>query len=318
MVNAGPALSGRLRTTVEDAERNVVATLDDRAVALQYGESLAFSLPWNVGHTYAGAYAFRVHLVGSETEEELASDAWPFVISPDRNVGSRLVAWEARILSGSTALLEAHAENRGANAPLVGASARVRIRAAGTTAPILFEQTHALSTLLPGGEWTSGFSWLAAVPSGLYEAELDILQSGETVLSEARATVEVVDGVLLSGSLKLRPADIVVGTATDAEVVLTNRLASAVSAVPLAVEVINGPTGAVLVREELTVDLAASGTEIEDGASGDKRARRRALSRLPAGEGGEPRSEHPRRPQRHRSAHSLRADRRRQGGDVAS
>ncbi len=261
LLNAGPAVGGTLRTTVEDAAGALVALLDERAVSLDYGQSLAFALPWNTGRSYAGDYAFRVRLVSSDTTATLATDAWPFAITPDLTLAARLVPRQTRITSGATAVLDARIENRGTNAPLLGGLARLRMRAAGTTVPVLFEATLPLSTLLPGGLFTSVFDWPATVPAGQYDAELTVFRAGEPVLVTAHASIEVVtDEVSLVGSLALSPPDILTGEGTDAEVTLTNRSSVAASGLLVAVEVADGPTAAVLVRTTLTLDLAAGET----------------------------------------------------------
>src|SRR5262249_9708750 len=63
LANGGAAHRGPMRTTVEDPDGRVVAVVDERSVDLAYGATLAVTLSWNTGRTYAGDYAFHVRVL---------------------------------------------------------------------------------------------------------------------------------------------------------------------------------------------------------------------------------------------------------------
>ncbi len=260
LLNAGPSLSGTLTTTVEDAT-GVVAVLDERAVSIGYGGGTAFSLAWNTGRTYAGSYAFRVRLVPTTSGQPVASDEFPFGITSDLALSARLVPRQKQIEAGRTVVLDARLENRGTNTPLLGTTARLRVRPRGASDPIVLAATAPVPTLLPGGVWTGSFEWPATAAPGIYDLELAAFRPGEPALATAGASIEVTAAAQsFTGGLTLSPAHVLPGEATDAALAITNLGSVAAPGLPVAVEVVEGSTGAVLARGMTTLDLEAGQT----------------------------------------------------------
>jgi flagellar hook assembly protein FlgD/Tol biopolymer transport system component len=260
-INAGPSVSGTLRTTVEDASGATVALLDERSVSLGYGEKAAFSLRWDTGRSYAGAYLFQLRLIPEEGEPPVASAAFPFVIAPDLTLAARLVPRQTRVEAGSVTALDARIENRGTNSPLLNAVARLRILPAGPGEPVVFEGTLPIATLLPGGLWTGSFGWPVEVVAGSYDAELTVVRADEPALVTAHAAIQVMsESSALAGTLALQPANVLAGDGTEALLTLTNRGGVPASGLPVSVEVVQGETAASLKRAALTLDLGPGET----------------------------------------------------------
>jgi subtilase family serine protease/Tol biopolymer transport system component/flagellar hook assembly protein FlgD len=259
LTNSGSDFEGTVETSVEDASGSRVASLDARQVALSYGGRLDFPLLWNTGGTYAGPYAFhtRVTDAGGLLRAE-ASRA--FTILPDVSIAARLRALRTVVPEGEPAAFAARVENRGANVPLEGSSARLRIVPEGGGAP-LFESSTALPLLLPGGLWESALSWPSATPQGRYSAELAVLRSDGTLLAGAAAAFEVTSAsTVLVGSLQLQPADILTGQDSQAQLTVANHGTTALMGLAITVEMTGGADPSVLLRETVSLDLAPGET----------------------------------------------------------
>ena len=255
IVNGGVPFAGSLRTTVEDAGGQQVVLLDARDAALEFGQSIAFSIPWNTGTTYAGGYTFRVRAIEAASGSVAAEAGRSFSILPDIAVTARLVPDRATVGTGEAARFAVRVESHGVNAPLEDLVRRMRIRPEGSAVPI-FQSEGLIPRLLPGGVWETNLTWPGAAPAGRYTAELLVMRSG-SALATASATLTVIPtGLALAGAIALDPAAVLAGTVLQAHITVANRGASVVSGLPIRIEVISGPAATVIAAAALSVDLA--------------------------------------------------------------
>ena len=152
VANAGTPFSGRTaRTTVEDAAGSEVALVDERAVSLEWGKSVAYALDWSTGTTPAGPYAFRVRVRATGETEPSAAAERPFAIEPGLSLLARVLPQPLVVTEGSPASLVLSLENRSTNAALDGATARLRLWPEGASGPATFETVRALPSIPAGG-----------------------------------------------------------------------------------------------------------------------------------------------------------------------
>ncbi len=259
ITNGGPPLQATLRTVVEDASGHEVALVDERPISLDYAGGERLDLTWSVGSTYAGAYAFVTRLVdegGGVTAE--ARDG--FQVLPDLAVAGRVVPEQAFVAEGAPAAFACRVENLGANVPLSGLVARLRVVPEGAEATIVFQADVSLPLLLPGGLWEDRLVWPTALPAGRYAALFTALQ-GEASLATAQASFEVrAAGLALSGAVAVEPADVLLGGEVDARLTVTNLGVAPVVGLPVTVDVADATSGTVLLQQPLSLDLAAGET----------------------------------------------------------
>lgn len=239
---------------VEDPEGHEVALLDERPLVLVYGQEANYELPWNTGTTYAGEYRFRLRLrdAGGAALPP-AEDA--FQIAPDVRAAARLVADAAAVPLGMVAGFAGTVESRSVNTILTGLSARFAIRPEGTSGPASFETDVALPALLPSGIWQGPVAWPGAAPAGRYTAELRVLRGAET-LALATAPFEVTAAARLAGTIAAVPDHVLAGDAFEARIEVRNLTPSALTALPVLVDVVSGTTAAVSLSQTLTLDFA--------------------------------------------------------------
>jgi fibronectin type 3 domain-containing protein/flagellar hook assembly protein FlgD len=248
LTNGGAAFSGEVRTTVE-AGPATVAVVDSRQVTLAYGQSLDFTLGWNTGLTYAGDYAF---VARAAAPAGAVHSAQPFRILPDVNVSARILPGAASVPQGQPATFTARVGNDGLNAPLDGASARLRVLLAGAPEPV-FIATAPLPRILPGGSWEGALAWPSAQPAGDYVAELEVLAPAPLASASAPFRVVAPPGSVV-GTLSVA-AHALRGEGALAQATVTNTGTAPLLAKAFAVEVASGETGEVLVRAPFTLDL---------------------------------------------------------------
>jgi subtilase family serine protease/flagellar hook assembly protein FlgD len=255
VVNGGAPFDGMLRTTVEDTAGQEVALLDARDATLAFGRTVEFSLSWNTGTTYAGAYAFRVRamdLGGAATATAESS----FSVLPDISLTARLVPERAIVGAGDSVGFDARVQNRGANAPLENLVGRLRILPEGSPQSI-FQTEVPLPRLLPGAVWEARLTWPSAAPAGRYIAELQVLHAGSALaIAQAPLTVSPGEEDALSGTIALDKPGILAGAGFNAQITITNRGPSALSGLPIRVDVLSGADATVVATAGLTVDLA--------------------------------------------------------------
>lgn len=260
IANAGASFQGSARTTVEDLAGAVIAELDERPVALDWGRSQSWSLEWDTGPTWAGRYRFVVRLAATNAAGEAASAAREFEVEAAPSLLARVRPQRTTLGEGEPAPLALLVQNQGLNAPLAGASARLRLQLEGAPGPARFETVRALPTLAPGAGWEAVDTWSAAEPPGRYRALFEV-EKGGAVIATSAAFVTVEPRVhAIAGTLSILPAEVLAGESVLASVALENHGTAAASAYPVAVEVVAGPEVTVLLRESTLVDLAPGGS----------------------------------------------------------
>jgi len=254
VVNGGASFQGTARTVVEDAAGNEVTSLDERPLALDYGQETLYDLPWNTGTTYAGDYRFRLRLAdGSGSALPGAERA--FRIEPERRAAARLVPDAASVPQGTRAGFAATVESLSANAIMSGLAAHLAIRPEGSAGPPVFEADTPVGVLVPGGSWAGPLAWPVAAPAGHYAAELRVLD-GPNVLATASARFEVTAEVRLAGTIATVPGHVLAGDGFEARLEVRNLGLNPVSGLPVRVEVVSGASAAVQLVQSETVDLA--------------------------------------------------------------
>lgn len=257
LANPGPSFVGAARTVVEDAAGGEVAILDERAVALEYGQRADWTLTWPTGTTWAGSYRFRVAATATGEEAERASAVRTFTLEPSEQLAVAVQAAPALVPAGAPVSFALEVRNVGPNAPLETATARLRVVPVGG-GPALFETTRALPTLLPGATWTGNETWPAASPDGVHTVELDVEGVGGQVLATATAAVNVTPGApAVTGALVVDPGHVMTGEPAEARVALSNGGTLGVVGHPISVDVVSGPEATVHASAAAVVDLPA-------------------------------------------------------------
>lgn len=261
VLNPGVPFAGAARLFVRDGLGREVATLDSRALALDYGQTAAYAAAWNTGSVYAGEYALRLVVSDAAGETRAQAEA-PFGILADVDVAARLLPDRPTVTAGAPASFRARIDNRGANSPLTGHTATFRILAAGQP---VFEQALPLAPILPGGTLEASLVWPVAAPAASYLAELRITASDGALRAAAQAGLSVVaPSGDPTGGLALLPSQVLAGDPTTARVSLTNPGSAPLLGLPVAVEVSDGVASRVLARASASVDLSPGETrEIE-------------------------------------------------------
>ncbi|HEX9188751.1 MAG TPA: hypothetical protein VGB87_16845, partial [Vicinamibacteria bacterium] len=190
--------------------------------------------------------------------EPAAAAERPFVIDADRRVLARVRPEPAAALEGTPVAFALAVENQGSNAPLDGATLKLRVRPAGSTGPASFETVRALPPLPPGGTWTVTDTWPSAGPPGPQEVRLEV-ERGGVVLAAASALVTVEAAApAIRGTVTVTPGDVLAGQLAEARVTVENTGRAGVSGYPLVVEVVSGPAATVHFAATQAADLAPS------------------------------------------------------------
>jgi subtilase family serine protease/Tol biopolymer transport system component len=257
LANPGRRFGGAARTTVEDADGREVVVLDERPVALDYGESGSWTLAWTTGRTWAGTYAVRIRVTATGEAEPRATAESAFVIEPDLAVRAQVAVQPATVAEGSAARFDLRVENGGTNAPLGGAIARLLVSPEGATGPPAFETVRALPLVLPAGTWQATDTWPSAQPAERYVVRFQVESAAGAVLASASALLAVEAGSpLVRGSLTLAPDEVLAGQSAEAQVNLSNAGTVSVSGYPLVVELVSGPAATVHAEVPASLDLA--------------------------------------------------------------
>jgi hypothetical protein len=249
--NPGPAFAGTARTTVEDTDGREVAVLDEREVSIDTDHGASWSLTWNTGPTWAGHYAFHVRARAAAPAAVSAHAETSFEIEPSLSVLARVRPEPVTVAAGLSVAFALTVENRGLNAPLEGATVRLRVQPEGAGGTVPFETLRALPSLLPAGSWSAVDSWHAAQPAGRYAVRLDVERAGVVLASAAATTIVEAAGPAVRGDLVLTPEQVLAGQSCEAVATLVNAGPAPIADYLVVVEVVSGP--------EATVRLAASG-----------------------------------------------------------
>jgi subtilase family serine protease/flagellar hook assembly protein FlgD len=252
IANAGQPFRGLAVLVVDDAAGSEVARLDERPIALDYGQTAGYTVSWNTGRTYAGDYRFRLSVNDAAGVGAAASHA--FAILPEIAASSRLVADRATLPVGAPASFAATIRNEGRNAVLTGVVARFSVKPdGGTTA--LFASEDAVPQLLPGAVSATPRVWPVATPAGRYEAELRVLR-GTDVLTVSTASFEVTaDEGSVAGAIAATPGHVLQGDPFETPFTVTNIGQTRLAALSVTVEIVSGPAATVHLSQPTTIDL---------------------------------------------------------------
>ena len=261
VVNAGLAWQGDLTFGVRDPAGNELAVLEQRTVSLANGDTLVVPLTWNTGSRLPGRYSF--HAEARETSGTIAAAVQAsFDVDASRAATARLLPEQPSVVVGSPMRFSARVENTGANVPLAACTLGFRVRSSGA---IVFEASTGMPLLLPGGVSESVFVWPASGPAGTHTAELRVLSpEGETLAESAVAARVVPPAADVVGGLSLLPAQVLAGAPSIARAVLRNPSSTAISGLPIRVEVSAGVSAQLLVSVEANLDLAPNETRSVD------------------------------------------------------
>jgi subtilase family serine protease/flagellar hook assembly protein FlgD len=255
LANSGEPFEGTARTTVEEPGGGEVAVLDERAVSLEYGAAAEIALGWNTGATRAGRYAFRVRVRPAGDASPVAAAESPFDIEPALAVLARVRPEPVAVAEGGPVSFALSVHNQGANAPLDGATARLRVQPEGAPGPATFETVRALPPVPPAGAWEAVDQWAAARPPGRYAVLFEVERAG-LVLAASAAVLSVEPAApAIHGTVEVEPREVLAGQEAVARVTIENLGAAGVSGHPLLVEVVSGPEATVHLTVPASVDL---------------------------------------------------------------
>ena len=253
--NPGPPFEGVARTTVEELDGREIVSLDERPVSLDYGASVEFALGWTTGVTRAGRYAFRVRVRPTGQTAPAAVAETQFDVEPDLRVLAQVRPDPATVAEGAPVAFALSVGDQGTNAPLDGATARLRVQLEGSSDPPRFESVRPLPSVPPAGTWTDTDLWAPAGPPGRYAVVFEV-EKATAILASATALVTVQAAAPdVRGSLSVEPAEVLAGQTPEAHVRVENRGTAAVSAFPIVVDVVSGPEATVRFSVLSTVDL---------------------------------------------------------------
>ena len=255
--NAGPAFAGTARTTVEDMGGREVAVLDEREISADTDHGASWSLTWNTGLTWAGRYAFHVRGRAAGPAAVSAHAETSFEIEPSLSVLARVRPEPVTVAVGLPVAFALTVENHGLNAPLEGATVRLRVQPEGAGGTVPFETLRALPSLLPAGSWSASDSWPAAQPAGRYVVRLDVERAGVVLASAAATTIVEAAGPGLRGDLVLTHEQILAGQSSEAAATLVNVGRAPIADYPVVVEVVSGPEATVRLTASANIALPA-------------------------------------------------------------
>ena len=258
VVNGGGTFEGTLTTRVLTASGAAPGIIDERPLALSFGETHQVDLAWNTGSTSAGEYVFEVRALRNEIPEAEARRA--FRIDPDVSIWTRIVPDDPTVTEGETVVLRARVENRGANVVLSEAVARVQIAPVAGGSPV-FSSSGSVPSLHPGSGWETSFAWSSAAPPGSFVASLEVAGSTGGILATGTAPIEVRSpaGSPFTGTLVLAPDHVLLGGPTRATASVVNGGPTAVVQA-FALEVSTGPSPQVILRVPFVLDVPAGAT----------------------------------------------------------
>lgn len=256
ILNPGPSLVGTADLHVEDATGEQVGIVEVRSLSLEFGGSASYAAFWHTARLYFGEYVLRLR-IRDGGGAVLAEASRIIQIEPDLRIVAGLLADRSVVPVGSSADFGARFENLGRNAPLLDARVRFRVMSG---AAVAFETTTPLPTLVPGSVRDGRFSWPLVSTAGSYLASVAVLnQTGDVLAAADTPFTATAPPPPVRGDLALAPPEVLLGSSTMAELRVVNPGSSALSGVPLAVEVL-GPSGEVLSSSATLVDLPAGAT----------------------------------------------------------
>jgi len=251
LVNPGSPKDIDLSVTIEDSAGFTVTTLLTQSLpGLPYGERKDFTLPWNTGKTYAGAYSLVAR--ASAQGIQLSEARGDFTILPSYRAASKLTSDKVSYRPHEDVSLTGTITNLSPNTPITGAQAVLTVLDPQGTS--LFTQVFGLPELPLGAGQVVKTLWpVDLAPPGLYKAELDVTLSG-TLLTSSTKEFSVKGEVLLTGTIQASSRTVGIGATTTVFLLVSNQGNAPVDSLPVYVTL----TGPGLVSPVIAFTTSAS------------------------------------------------------------
>jgi choice-of-anchor A domain-containing protein len=258
--------SGRLWVRVEDAAGALVETLIDRAEVFGPLEERELDPPFNSGSNRVGNYRLVAEILdeGDRVVAHASSDFDIVAGGSGASVSSTVRTDQGEYRPQETVTISAEVRNLGTNQGFTALTVRERILGPDTSLFASFES--ALANLEPDAVARLEFPLpLGAAPAGRYRVEQTVLDSAATVLSSVSAEFDVLPELgnqALSGALTVDPALVVRGGGVNLGAEILNRGNSALTAVPLKLQVLDPANGNGVVAEWIFSENMAPGQTV--------------------------------------------------------
>jgi flagellar hook assembly protein FlgD/fibronectin type 3 domain-containing protein len=259
-LNSGPTLSGTLKVWVEDANGYLVQNLPSMTVTnLAYGNSVIDPVVWNTGTTLSGAYRVVGQLVDAQSNP-VATGKSTFAITSSLQLQAGIVADQAQYADNQNAKLTATFTLAAGNASLQDGSAVIQVSDSANN--VLFTNTQATGTLLPGASSTINATWnTGSAAPATYVASVTVTSGGAQIAS-AQTNVVVVNTptTQLTGTLALSANSVANGDQLTVNYGLTEAGTVNLTGLPVVVTIIDPVTQALIATSNGTANVAAGAT----------------------------------------------------------
>ncbi|MDY6906201.1 MAG: CARDB domain-containing protein [Thermodesulfobacteriota bacterium] len=255
LVNSGPALDGHLTVRVVDEYDETVEELANQSLSMAYGTVADRTCTFDTAAVIAGDYA--VHAVFENQSGSIQETRNAFVIDKHIELSASISPDRQTYGANTPVAVNVRVTNSGIS-PVDAATCRLVI--AGPQGEDLYTETQALSTMLSGSSTSLDFAWNTGLHMpGAYDLNATVM-SGDAVMAEAGASIEIAADTSISGTLDVTPGWIVPGNIVTAEYSLTNTGNSPASSVPVDIMMIDPTTGNVIDTILIEPDLGADAT----------------------------------------------------------
>ncbi len=258
---------GRLWVRVEDASGALVETLIDRAEVFGPLEERELDPPFTTGSNRVGSYSVVAEILDND-DRVVARSSSDFEIvagGPEASLTSTVRTDQVEYRPQQTAILFAEVRNLSSNRGFTALKVRERVFGPDSAEFASFESP--LASLEPDALARLQFSLpLGAAAAGRYHVEQKVLDSDDVVLSSVSTDFDVLPELgnhALSGALTVDPSVVVRGGAVNLGAQIQNRGNSALTAVPLKLQVLDPADGNRLVVEWLFSENIGVGESVQ-------------------------------------------------------
>lgn len=195
--NPGSPISGVLSTALVDPSGAPAVTAPDQAVTAAGASTTVVVVPLSVGRTLAGSYRVVAQFVGGAQKAASSIDV---TVAPSTSITMTALTDRASYLTGEDVVIDSLISNDSLNAPLDGATYRLRLEDSGGNV-VASPVDRPVPYLWMGGELNMGTTVSTlGLPPGSYSVSASVVAGGE-VLSQTVSRFEIVGRALLVGSI---------------------------------------------------------------------------------------------------------------------
>jgi Tol biopolymer transport system component len=249
--NSGPERDVVIEVWIEDETGATVTHLEPIPTHLAYASEENYSLVWNTGVTYAGAYRIRAAVKGSP--EVITENIVPFIILRDIQIDLTLATDKTHYDPNETVLTHLTVKNTGQNyvLPQLG----IKLGIFDLQNRDLYTENREIKNLLPGGITQLASSWNTGLyPPADYRAQVELSLDGQ-IVSNKSVTFKINPSTLISGHLTVTPRIVLLGNTVQADYTVQNSGNADITGMTLKLTVLDPDTQVILSSYEEIVDL---------------------------------------------------------------